>query len=72
MARKPKKNRGDTVPEIEKAYRKPGLETSHPHIATMFAEQGHSDHAESLTHTLFPALQKRVCTPPPRKSRTTR
>lgn len=70
MPRKPqskKRKRDDAAPEVETAIRRPGLESGHVHIATMFMAEGKEDLAQSLTHGLFPHLQKRVCTRPKRK-----
>jgi hypothetical protein len=67
--RKQSKQRSD-VPEPEHAYRKPGVETSHMHIATMMMAEGKEKDAESLTRNLFPHLQKRVCMRPKRRRRT--
>jgi hypothetical protein len=51
------------APESERVVQRPGLETSHPHIATWFSLMGSQDVAESLTHTLKPELQRRICNP---------
>ena len=53
--------------DLETAIRKPGMETSHVHIAGMFSQQGHQDIANSLVLKLMPHLQKRVSEPRRRK-----
>lgn len=67
----PNKKRKDfgQVPETERIIKRPGLETSHPHIGTMFMSKGDESVANDVTRQLKPELQHRIVHPTKRRSR---